>query len=47
VVRRAERVDVPLEPVFFDAATQTWTAAGYSREKQEEWQVGGLGGWVV
>ncbi|KAG2496574.1 hypothetical protein HYH03_005396 [Edaphochlamys debaryana] len=39
VIRRAERVDVPLEPVFLDPATGIWTAAGYSREKQEEWQV--------
>ncbi|GLC33881.1 hypothetical protein PLESTB_000814100 [Pleodorina starrii] len=39
VIRRAEQWDVPLEPVFFDSATSTWTAAGYSRTKQEDWQV--------
>ncbi len=39
VVRRAEMCDVPLEPVFFDTATGGWTAAGYSRQQQQEWQV--------
>ncbi|EFJ50467.1 hypothetical protein VOLCADRAFT_103925 [Volvox carteri f. nagariensis] len=39
VIRRAEAWDVPLEPVFFDSSTSTWTAAGYSRNKQEDWQV--------
>lgn len=40
VVRRAERADIPLEPVFFDAATSSWTAAGYSRgDRAQPWQL--------